>query len=87
MGLLGMYPVSRTGYKVNPDDVLAECAGCGRQKMMTREFVAITACIPTCYRCNGNVWLWIREGYHQIESQAPRIEFRCEGKIMPWSKG
>jgi len=79
MGTLGMYPVSRTGWKLNDDDVLAECHACGRQKMMTREFIDAIACVPQC-RCGGRVWMWIRGGLHQYESQAPRIVFRCEGR-------
>jgi hypothetical protein len=86
MGLLGMYPAT-SGHKVNDDDVLAECAGCGKQKMMTREFVDATAFVPRCRTCQGDVWLWIRGGLHQYESQAPRIVFRCEGEVMRWSKG
>jgi hypothetical protein len=73
--------------KVNDDDVLAECAGCSKQKMMTREFISCIACVPRCRDCRGDVWLWIRGGLHQYESQAPRIEFRCEGKLMRWSEG
>jgi hypothetical protein len=64
MGILGIYPVSHTGWKLNPDDILVECASCGHEKYMTREFVDVAygPPAPTCNRivegkrCGGQ-WL------------------------------
>jgi len=55
------------------DTLLAECAACAEQRVMSREALASLACIPPCRSCGGDVWLWIRGGLHQYESTAPVI--------------
>jgi hypothetical protein len=64
-------------YRVNPDDIHAQCPGCGVEKMITQRAIEDLGAPLDCRSCGGTVWVDI------TDAKAERwplgwIVFECE---------
>jgi hypothetical protein len=65
-------------YRVNPDDVRAQCAGCFEQKMITQRAIEDLAVPLRCHKCGGTVWLDLDYVLEGPSKESGRIVFACE---------